>query len=346
MIGPGPRNLITDVTGILVGNAEDSGVRTGVTVVLPDARTTAAVDVRGGAPGTCETDALSPSGLVDAIDAVVLSGGSVFGLEAAPPVVAWLAARGRGYRYRAGRMPAPIVPAAVLFDLLNGGDKDWGTASPYRRLADAACAAASADFRLGNSGAGFGAKAGDLKGGLGSASAVDRETGATVGAVVAVNALGTPVMPGQPTLWAWMLEQDDELGGQPPPVARVPLDPGLAVVDGADRPAPGGNTTIGVVALDAAVDKGEAQRLATMAQDGLARAVRPSHTPFDGDTLFVLSTGAVGLAEPRQAALARLGAVAADVVARALARGVFAAEPLGALPSYRALHGAALRRPG
>lgn len=343
MIVPGPRNLITDVTGIVAGNAEEPEARTGVTVILPEGRATAAVDVRGGAPGTRETDALEPSGLVDAVDAVVLSGGSVFGLDAASAVVAWLGAKGRGYRYRGG--PAmPIVPAAVLFDLSNGGDKDWGASPPYPRLAEAACLSASAEVRLGNSGAGFGAKAGDLKGGLGSASACDGETGATVGAVVAVNALGSPVKPGQPTLWAWMLEQNDEFGGQPLPVAGVPPDPAIAMAGTAGELAPGRNTTIGVVAVDAALDKAEARRLATMAHDGLARALRPSHTPFDGDTLFVLSTRATRLPEPRQTALARLGAIAADVVARAVARGVFAAEPLGELPSYRRKYGAALRR--
>jgi len=341
MIRPGPRNLISDVEGIAVGHAVDAAVRTGVTVVLPARRTVAAVDVRGAAPGTRETDALDPTGLVEAVDALVLSGGSVFGLEAAAGAVQWLAARGRGYRL--GAATVPIVPAAVLFDLLNGGAKDWGDAPPYRRLGFEACAAAAADVALGNAGAGFGAKAGALKGGLGSASAADGDSGLTVGAVAAANPAGSPVMPGQPTLWAWMLEQDGELGGQPPPTGPVPAAVDLTVSP-AMADGPGGSTTLGVVATDAALSRAETRRLAMMAQDGIARAVRPSHTTLDGDTVFALATGTRPLPEPRALALARLGAIAADVLARAVARGVYEADTLGDKPGYRALHGASLRR--
>ena len=283
---------------------------------------------------------LDPTCLVDAVDALVLSGGSVYGLEAAAGVTMWLAEQGRGFPI--GPLRVPICPSAILFDLLNGGDKDWGDMPPYRALGRAACAAAAAEFPLGNVGAGLGAKAGPLKGGLGSASAVDDETGATVGALIAANPVGSPVMPGQPTLWAWELEQNGELGGQPPPTGPVDLSVGLPSLPGAAEV--GGNTVIGVVATDALLTKAEARRVAMMAQDGLARAVRPSHTLFDGDTLVVLATGAKPVPEPRARHLTRLGAIAADCVARALARGVYEAETLGPFVGYRERYGSALRR--
>lgn len=344
MIRPGPRNLITDVDGIAVGNAEDRPGRSGVTVVLPAGRILAAADIRGGAPGTRETDALRPGTLVKAVDAIVLSGGSAFGLEAAGSVMAWLADRGRGYRL--GAATVPIVPAAILFDLNNGGDKPWmragsGIAPPYHALGAAAVAAVAPDFALGNAGAGLGATAGPYEGGLGSASVVDAATGLTVGALMAANPLGTPVIPGQDGLWAWMLELDGELGGQPLPTAAPP--PGIEV---ALPELPGTNTIIGVVATDADLDTGEALRLAAMAHDGLARAVKPSHTPLDGDCIFVLATAARRLPAPRPQALARLGGMAADSTARAVARGVFLAEPLGDRPTYRTRHGHALRGAG
>lgn len=328
IIAPGPRNLITDVPGIRVGNAGDDRVRSGVTVVLPDRPAAAAVDVRGGAPGTRETDALDPTCLVETVDAVVLSGGSAFGLEAASATLAWLAARGIGFPVGTARVP--IVPAAILFDLLNGGDKAWGEVSPYAALARAACAAAGLDFALGNEGAGLGAKAGTLKGGLGSVSAVAPD-GLAVGALVAVNCHGETVMPGETCFWAWPFERGGELGGQAPPRRGM--------VDAEDRVPPGaeigGNTTIGVVATNAALSKAEARRVAIMAQDGLARAIRPVHTPFDGDTIFVLATGHHDLGAERAAALLRVGALAADCVARAVARGVYEAASLGAVQGYR-----------
>ncbi|WP_448192487.1 P1 family peptidase [Azospirillum sp. sgz301742] len=336
---PGPRNLITDVDGIRVGNAADTRVRTGVTVILPDAPAVAAVDVRGGAPGTRETDALNPSCLVDRADAVVLSGGSAFGLEAASAAASWLAARGRGYAV--GPVRVPIVPAAILFDLLNGGDKDWGEHPPFPDLARSALETVSLEFSLGNTGAGFGAKAGTIKGGLGSASLVT-DDGFQIGALIAANPFGFATMPGQPTLWAWALELDGEMGGQPLPTAPIPPDPGLPEHSIARAAA---NTTIGVVAVNADLTKAEALRLATMAHDGLARAIRPAHTPFDGDTLYVLATGTRPLPEPRAYHLARLGSHAADATARAIGRGIYHAEGLGPFPGYRELHGATLQRP-
>jgi len=327
---PGPRNLITDIAGIRVGNAEDHRVRTGVTVVLPERPAVAAVDVRGGAPGTRETDALAPSCLVEAVDAVVLCGGSAFGLDAASAVMSWLAARGVGFAVGAARVP--IVPAAILFDLLNGGEKEWGEHPPYADLARAACAAAGARFALGNAGAGFGAKAGTLKGGLGSVSAVTSD-GLAVGALVAANPIGDVVMPGETCFWAWALERNGELGNQRPPRRAIPADDGFVM------PALGagvaGNTTIAVIATNAALSKAEAQRVAIMAQDGFARAIRPAHTPFDGDTVFALAMGDHALGEARAVALARLGALAADCIARAVARGVYEAETLGSFTGYR-----------
>ena len=340
MIRPGPRNLITDVPGIRVGNAEHAGHPTGVTIVLPDRAAVAAVDVRGGGPGTRETDALRPSALVERVDAVALSGGSAFGLEAASGAVSWLAARGRGFRV--GEARVPIVPAAILFDLLqggpkdrgpkDGGPKDRGAMPPYRDLGMAACDAAELDFALGNAGAGLGASAGPLKGGLGSASAMDDngpgEDRLVVGALAAANPAGSVVMPGQSTLWAWMLEQNGELGGQEPPAGPVSLEPDLPDVLRA-----GANTTLVVVAVSAPLTRPQAQRVAIMAQDGVARAVRPAHTPFDGDTVFVLSTGDGD--PPGPAVVARIGSIAADCVARAIARGVYEAEPAGGLASWR-----------
>jgi L-aminopeptidase/D-esterase-like protein len=325
VIGPGPRNLITDVAGLRVGNAGDTEQMSGVTVVLPDRPAIAAVDVRGGGPGTRETDALDPAALVERIDAVVLSGGSAFGLEAASGVTAWLAARGRGFPV--GEARVPIVPAAILFDLPTDFRNDPADLPSWRALAEQACAAAGEDFALGNAGAGLGATAGALKGGLGSASAVD---GFSVGALAAANPAGSVVMAGQQTMWAWALEQDDELGGQRPPAGGVGLEP--------DLPAslrPGANTTLVVVATDAALTRGQAQRVAIMAQDGIARAIRPAHTPFDGDTVFVLATGAGD--PPGPAEIARIGALAADCTSRAIARGVYQAEPARGLPSWRSL---------
>lgn len=331
MIQPGARNLITDVDGVLIGNADDQTLRSGVTVVLPEAPATAAVDVRGGAPGSREIDSLDPTCLVDRVDAVCLSGGSAFGLDSAAGVTAWLVAQGRGFAVGPARVP--IVPGAILFDLLNGGDKEWGEETPYRALGLAACEAAAPEFRLGNAGAGLGAKAGRLKGGLGSVSAV-AEDGIQVGALMAVNCFGSVTVPDSPSFWAWSLEQGGELGGQPAPRPGPGLD-----LDYPFESLLGANTTIGVVATNVSLDKAQAQRIAIMAQDGLARAVRPVHTPFDGDIVFVLSTARRPLPEPIPASLARVGMMAADCVARAIARGVYAAEPLGDLPSYRQLHG-------
>ena len=321
MSAAGPRNLITDVPGLRVGNAEDTAAVTGVTVLLPDAAAVAAVDVRGGGPGTRETDALAPTALVETVEAIVLSGGSAYGLAAADGVMAWLRAQGRGFQV--GEALVPIVPAAILFDLLTG--PDGSETVSYRELGAAAVANADTDFALGNAGAGLGATAGPLKGGLGSASAHVGDF--AVGALAAVNCRGSVTFPDAPTFWAWPFERNGEFGGLPPPTAH----PTPEAEAGGDARA---NTTLAVVATDAVLTRVQAQRLAIMAQDGLARAIRPVHTPFDGDTVFALSTGQRGLEDP-VADLVRLGTAAADCLACAVARGVYEAESLAGVPAYR-----------
>lgn len=332
----GPRNLITDVAGISVGCAQDAAVRTGTTVILAEGLVTAAIDVRGGGPGTRESDALESHNLVHAANAVVLSGGSSWGLAAADGVAAHLGARGIGYGGLAqqGVPVSPIVPAAILYDLGNGGAKGWGTQPPYRDLGIAALAAAGADFALGTSGAGYGAMAGALKGGLGSASTLMRD-GTMVGAIVAVNALGATVVPGTRHFWAGAFEMGDEFGGLGPIAARV----GPEEWGGTKLPAPRENTTIACVATDLDLTAAEMKRVAIMAQDGLARAIRPVHTPFDGDVVFALCTARRPVSGPRDLAVLGVGAVAADTLARAIARGVHAATaPAGwAVPTWSAL---------
>lgn len=334
--GPGPRNLITDVPGLRVGQAEAEAARTGVTVILPDEPAVCAADVRGGGPGTRETDALAPENLVDAIDAVVLSGGSVYGLAAADGVTAWLGARGRGYGLAEGVPKSPVVPGAILFDMANGGDKAWGEDPPHRVLGRRAVEAAGLDFALGTAGAGYGALAGGLKGGTGSASVVTAD-GYTVGAVVAVNSWGSVIAPGGRTFWAAPFELADEFGG----LGSAGLRAGPDEWGSAKRPTETRNTTIACVATDAILTPAQAKRLAVMAQDGFARAIRPVHAPFDGDVVFAISTGRVPLADPAPYTLARLGALAADTLARAVARGVHEAKPWpdAYVPCWRDLSG-------
>jgi len=327
---PGARNLITDVAGLSVGQAHDAAVRTGVTVILPDRPAVCAVDVRGGGPGTRETDALAPENLVEAVDAVVLSGGSVYGLAAADGVAGFLGAQGRGFGLieLPGVPRSPVVPAAILYDLANGGDKAWGEDPPYRRLGREAVANPSGAFDLGTAGAGYGAMAGALKGGTGSASiTVD---GFTVGAIACVNSFGSVVAGDGRTFWAAPYELNAEFGGLGPAGLTAPPDDwGLAKA----APAARRNTTIACIALDAAVTPAEAKRIAIMAQAGLTRAIRPAHAPFDGDVVFALSTARTELPEPRALALTRMGALAADVLARAIARAVYEAQPFDAADS-------------
>lgn len=307
---PGPLNLITDVEGLRVGNAGDARLKSGVTVLTAEAPFACGVHVMGGAPGTRETDLLAPDRLVQAVDALVLSGGSAFGLGAAEGVMAGLRTAGRGFAVGAARVP--IVPAAILFDLLNGGDKGWED-SPYPALGRRALESAGTRFDLGTAGAGTGAMTARCKGGLGSASAV-MEDGVTVGALVAVNALGSVTAPsGQ--FWAAPWEMGAEFGGLG---LGGPFDPGGEPVP---QKRQGEATTIAIVATDAGLDKAGLTRMAVGAHDGLARAILPSHTPFDGDLVFALSTGR------RPADPFRLGHAAACVLARAVARAVFEATP-------------------
>lgn len=326
---PGARNLITDVTGLRVGNADDPRLRSGVTVLVGDRPFTAAVNVMGGAPGTRETDLLAPDRLVQQVDALVLSGGSAFGLDACSGVMDGLRAMGRGFAV--GPMRVPIVPGAILFDLLNGGDKAW-SANPYPALGRSALEAAAQDFSLGTAGAGFGAMTGRWKGGLGSASAV-LSGGVTVGALVAVNALGSVTMGDGPQFWAAPFEQGKEFGAL-----------GMGRHDPTDEPPPskrrGEATTIAIVATDATLTKAQAHRMAVAAHDGMARALVPAHTPLDGDLVFSVATGAKPLQDPLTDQF-QLGHAAATCLARAIARAVYLArsEPLDLQPSWQSRFG-------
>jgi D-aminopeptidase len=275
----------------------------------------AAVHVMGGAPGTRETDLLAPDKLVQEVDALVLAGGSAFGLDAASGVADALRAAGRGFDV--GGQKVPIVPGAIVFDLINGGDKAW-TESPYKTLGRAALAEASQAFALGSVGAGTGATTADLKGGLGSASLV-LESGHTVGALVVVNAVGSVTGP-EGQFWAAPWEFDAEFGGRGPVTG---FDPGA---EPATKLTPRAATTVAIVATDAALTQAQATRLAVAAHDGMARAIHPSHTPYDGDLVFAAATGARPLANPEADPLL-LGHAAATCLARAIARGVHAATP-------------------
>jgi len=327
MAKPGPKNDITDVPGLKIGQAEDRHIKTGVTVILPDKPAICAADVRGGGPGTRETDLLDPSTLAETIDAIVLSGGSSYGLGAADGVAAWLGAQGRGFQLipAPGVPPSPLVPAAILYDLANGGDKNWGDAPPYAALAKTACDAASIFLKQGNEGAGFGATAGACDGGIGSASYVT-EDGVTLGALMAVNSFGSVKMPQSNVFWAWPFEEGDEFGGRRPASnwqgqGDLPQDTKL----GAPARA---NTTIGTIAVAADLTRAQAKRIAIMAQDGLARAIRPAHGPTDGDAIFILAVGGTPCDDPLT--LTRIGNLAADCAARAIARGVYEAESIAA----------------
>jgi L-aminopeptidase/D-esterase-like protein len=326
------KNLLTDVTGVRVGHADDVALASGVTAIVFDAPAVAALDVRGGGPGIREGAVLDLANTVDQIHGVALAGGSAFGLEAGGGVQAWLAEQGRGFQIREAVIP--IVPGAIVFDLLNGGDKKWGRFAPYRELGYAAAAAASHDFALGSAGAGFGATTANFKGGLGSASAVT-EGGIGVAALAVVNAVGSVTVGDGPWFWAAPFETKGEFGGRglPPSFTHEMLAMRLK---GASAATAAENTTLAVVVTDAILTKPQARRLAMIAQTGFARAIYPVHAPLDGDVLFAAATcekpvdPLVGLTE--------LGMVAANTVARAIARGVYEATALpfpGALPAWK-----------
>jgi L-aminopeptidase/D-esterase-like protein len=315
MSGPCPIPL----PGIRIGHADDDRLRSGVTVILPDSACVASMHVVGGSPGTRESDLLNPIQVVERVDALVLAGGSAFGLDAASGVQAWLREHGRGFPV--GPQRIPIVPAAILFDLNNGGDKDWGRYPPYRELGYRAAADASGDVATGARGAGRGATTATTPGGLGMAWET-LPCGATVMAVMAVNAAGSPLIGDTRHFWAAPFEHDAEFGGYGYP---HPFPPGVTHVrTKAGHSTAGMNTTIGAVLTDARITKLEAKQIAVMAHDGFPRALYPVHSPGDGDLLYVMGTGALDLPRERLSLLA-LGTTAANVVARAIAQGVYAA---------------------
>ncbi|AKR58456.1 Peptidase, T4 family [Devosia sp. H5989] len=317
----GPRNLITDVKGLYVGNAEDHKVKSGTTVLVGDKPFIASVDVMGGSPGARETELLAPDKMVEGVDALVLSGGSAFGLDAAGGVMDELRRRGRGFRVESATVP--IVPGAIIFDLLNGGDKDWAE-NPYRALGAAALANAGEDFVLGTAGAGTGALTANLKGGLGSASIV-LPSGHTVGALVAANPTGSVTMGDHANFWAAPYEIDGEFGN----LGAYPGPLSFAQTARSKRDAlmnPIANTTIAIVATDAVLTKAQTKRLAVAAQDGITRGASPSHTPVDGDLVFAVSTCEVQLEDPILNTI-HLGHAAAVCLARAIARAIYLATP-------------------
>ena len=337
MARPGQTNSLCDVQRLSIGCAEDAEALTGVTVIVPQERAVCAVDVRGGGPGTRETDALRPENLVDAVDALVLAGGSVYGLAAADGVVAAMGAENKGFALidMPGVPRSPVVPAAILYDLANGGNKAWADAPPYAALGRKAYAARTNTVALGNAGAGMGAMAGALKGGQGSASIVTHD-GFTVAALACVNCWGSTTLPGQRAFWAHAFEIDGEFGAAAPDLSkRFDMEDWHGAKMSA---APRANTTLACVAVDADLTPAEARRVAQMASAGLARAIRPVYAPFDGDIVFALATAMRATPAPRALAVARFGALAADCLARAIARGVHAASALpypGALPAWR-----------
>jgi L-aminopeptidase/D-esterase-like protein len=326
------KNLLTDIAGVRVGHADDAVLASGVTAVIFDEPAVAAIDVRGGGPGIRDCAVLDLGNTVERIDAIALSGGSVFGLETGGGVQAWLAEQGRGFAV--GPVRVPIVPGAVVFDVSNGGDKTWGRFPPYRDLGYAAAAAAETTFVLGSAGAGFGATTANFKGGLGSASAVTQD-GIRVAALAVVNAVGSVTVGDGPWFWAAPFEIAREFGGRGLPSSFTPLMLAMRL-KGATAATAVENTTLAVVVTDAILTKPQARRLAMIAQTGFARAIYPVHAPLDGDVLFAAATCAkpvdplVGLTE--------LGMLAANTVARAIARGVYEATALpfpGALPAWK-----------
>jgi len=321
---PGPLNLITDVPGIVVGSAENTLIKTGVTVLSAEQPLVASVDVMGGAPGTRETDLLAPDKLVDTVDALVLSGGSAYGLDSASGVMQALDQTGRGYPVGSTRVP--IVPAAVIFDLFAGGENLQYASKHhdlYRKLGRQAFERCSQNFALGSHGAGTGATTANLKGGLGSASLV-LDSGFSIGALVVVNPHGSAASPSSGKFWASPFEFASEFGGLGAVAAAEGLDIGH-MQKGATAD-PKANTTLAIIATDAKLDKAQLQRLAVSAHDGMARALVPSHTFFDGDIVFSVSTGHKPLQESIQLPML-LGHAASVCLARAIARGVYHAQP-------------------
>lgn len=331
-MNPGPNNSITDIAGLKVGNAQDDALKSGVTVLLCDEPMIASVAVHGGAPGTRDTELLQPEYSVEAVDAIALSGGSAFGLDTASGVQAYLRDIGRGFGV--GDVKVPIVPGAILFDLINGGNKDWGKFPPYRDLGWQACENASTKFAIGTAGAGTGALVAGLKGGLGTAS-FKHDNGITVAALFAVNALGSPIIGGSHHFHAALFEKNAEFGGfgLPP---ETPDNADQVNIKFRETASSVSNTTIGIVATDAVLTKAQAKRLAISAHDGIARALYPAHTQFDGDLVFAVASGSSGVT-PSANDWTDLGAHAANVTARAIANGVYSATSAknDIMPTYK-----------
>lgn len=317
----GAKNLITDVSGLRVGHAQDNQLKSGTSVILCDTPSVAAVQVLGGGPGTRETDLLEPHNTVEQIHAICISGGSAFGLDAAGGVQSYL--RGQSIGFEVGEHNIPIVPSAILFDLINGGDKDWGLHSPYRELGYKAASNANEDFAIGAVGAGLGALTANKRGGLGSASSV-LQNEFTIGAMVAVNPMGSVNIGDTKHFWAAPFELDNEFGGLGYP-HPMPDDATGLQIKFREMQRGGANTTIAVIATDAELTKAEAKRLAISAHDGFARAIWPCHTSYDGDLIFTLSTGRSGR-KPTADEYIDLCAAASSTMARAIARGVYSAE--------------------
>lgn len=317
---PGPKNLITDVPGLYVGNATDAALKSGATVLAGDDVFTASVSVMGGAPGTRETDLLDPDKSISKVDALVLSGGSAYGLDACSGVSDMLRQAGRGYRVMDAIIP--LVPGAIIFDLLSGGDQSW-TENPYRSLGRQAFQDLSSDFELGTVGAGTGAMTAMMKGGLGSAS-LQLPDGVIIGALVAANPMGSVTTPGDRHFWAAPFEVDAEFGGLGPDtttgLGRNLDSRKIAAIQ--DR----ANTTIAIVATNAFLTKAQCKRMAVMAHDGIGRACVPAHTPGDGDLVFALSTDTQKIQTPDRD-LAIIGHAAALCLTRAIARAVYHATP-------------------
>ncbi len=330
------KNLLTDIEGVHVGHADDARLASGVTAILFDQPAVAAIDIRGGGPGVRDDALLDPVNTVERVDAIALSGGSALGLDAGGGVQAWLAEQGRGFAVGAARVP--IVPGAVVFDLLNGGDKAWGRFPPYRDLGYQAAAAAGTAFGLGSVGAGLGATTATFKGGLGSASAMTAG-GIKVAALAVVNAVGTVTVGDGPWFWAAPFEVDGEYGGRGLPAQFTPGMLAMRIKGGSAATAVE-NTSLAVVVTDASLSKAQAKRLAMVAQTGMARAIYPVHLPLDGDVVFAAATG-VKPVEPL-VGLSELGMVAGNVLARAIARGVYHATALpfpDALPAWQGRFG-------
>ncbi|SPH27342.1 putative aminopeptidase [Ascidiaceihabitans donghaensis] len=319
-MNPGPKNSITDIAGLKVGNAQNDTLKSGTTVLVGEVPFTASVAVMGGAPGTRETDLLAPDKSVAQVDALVLSGGSAYGLDACSGVVDGLRAQGRGYKVADAIIP--LVPGAILFDLINGGEKNWDT-NPYRQLGRDAFEAASEQFEIGTAGAGTGALTGMYKGGLGTASLV-LPNGATVAALVAANPIGSATTPSDTHFWAAPFEIDGEFGGKgPDPSSGLGRDLTSRKMTALYERA---NTTIAIVATDLTLDKAQCLRFATAAHDGIGRAIVPAHCPADGDLVFGAATGAHPMDSPARDLL-MAGHGAALCLSRAIARAVYAAIP-------------------